>query len=109
MFNFIIIVVVFTTIVWFVYQFTLRKQMEKCSLVRYEYKPYIKTFQEEQSNPVSVFGLYKGMFHQPDSWLDAIGSTSKDNTIQPMSWQGLPKSEVLKEGESSNFENSFFG
>lgn len=109
MFNFIIFSIVFGAIIYFTYQFTWNRKLSQCPLVRYEYKPYTRTFQEEQIDPVSVFGLYKGMFFKPDSYLDKIGSSSKEKTIQPMSWQGLPKSEVLKEGESANFENSFFG
>lgn len=82
-----------------------------CDKVEYKYRPYIRTFQEEQENPVSPLGLYKNMFNKASPWWEATGNASylKESTIQPFSWQGLPKSEVLREGESGNFVNRFFG
>lgn len=99
------------TLLYVLYTYIIKLELKKCKAVRYEYKPYIKTFTEEQENPVSPLGLYKNLFYKVSPWWESTGNSSylKDGTIQPFSWQGLPKSEVLREGESGNFVNSFFG
>lgn len=90
------------------YTYVNKRSMRGCDTTRYVYKPYIKTFQEEQSDPVSAMGLYKDLFYKPDVTV-GYATSGRQGPIQPMSWQGLPKSEVLREGESSNFVNAYFG
>ena len=97
--------------IYILYTYILKRELRKCDKVRYEYRPYVRTFIEEQKDPVSPLGLYKNMFYKPSPWWEATGNASKlsDGSIQPFSWQGLPKSETLREGESGNFVNAFFG
>lgn len=111
MLNLFLIGIVFSGVLWIAFSYTRKLEMRKCDKVRYEYRPYIRTFQEEQENPVSPMGLYKDMFYKSSPWWEATSESSRlpERTIQPYSWQGLPKSEVLREGESSNFVNAFFG
>jgi len=111
MLNFFLIALIFGVVLYVLYDYVLKREILKCQKVQYEYRPYIRTFIEEQENPVSPMGLYKNMFNKPSPWWSATGNASHlpEKTIQPFSWQGLPKSEVLREGESSNFENAYFG
>lgn len=111
MLNFFFIGLIAFVILYLLYTYAVKRQLRTCDKVRYEYRPYIRTFQEEQQNPVSPMGLYKDMFYKTSPWWDSTGNASKlpENTIQPFSWQGLPKSEVLHEGESNNFVNAYFG
>lgn len=108
MFNFILITISIVCVVYVTYTFVVKRQLRECEKVRYVYKPYVRTFQEEQDNPASALGLYRDLFFKSDP-NTISASMPKDGTIQPFSWQGLPKSEVLREGESSNFVNAYFG
>lgn len=107
MLNFFFIGVLAFAFLYVLYTYTIKLKLRKCDTVKYEYRPGIRTFTEEQENPVSPLGLYKNMFYQTSPWWESTGNASylKDGTIQPLSWQGLPKSEVIIEGESSNFVN----
>lgn len=111
MLNLLFFVLMAYLILYIIHTYILKREIRECDNVRYEYRPYVRTFSEEQTNPVSPLGLYKNLFYKASPWWDATGNASylKDGTIQPFSWQGLPKSEVLQEGESGNFVNSFFG
>jgi hypothetical protein len=111
MLNFFLIGLMFAAVIYVLYTYILKRELDKCPKVKYEYRPYIRTFSEEQENPVSPLGLYKDLFNKPSPWWSSTGNASRlaESTIQPFSWQGLPKSEVLREGESGNFVNSYFG
>lgn len=107
MLNFVFISLSAFIVIFIGYTYAVKLNDRRCDTVIYKYRPYIRTFQEEQTNPVSPSGLFKDMFYKPGPWWESTGNASflKDGTIQPFSWQGLPKSEVLIEGESSNFVN----
>ena len=111
MLNFLFLGLSTFAVLYVIVTYTLKVQLRKCDKVRYEYRVGNRTFQEEQRNPVSPLGLYKNMFYKMTPWWSATGNASyiKDGTIQPFSWQGLPKSEVLQEGESNNFVNAYSG
>ena len=111
MLNFFFFGSLFWLVLYLLYTYTIKRELRKCDKVKYEYRPYIRTFEEEQRDPVSPMGLYKDIFYKEGPWWSSTGNSSrlKDGTIQPFSWQGLPKSEVLREGESNNFVNAYFG
>lgn len=111
MLNFFFFGLLAFVVLYLLYTYIVKRKLASCEKVRYEYRPYIRTFQEEQTEPVSPLGLYKDMFNKPGTWWDSTANASRirDGTIQPFSWQGLPKSEVIREGESGNFVNSYFG
>ena len=111
MLNFFLISASFFVVVYVIYTYAIKRELRKCEKVKYEYRPYVRTFTEEQTNPVSPMGLFKDMFNKPSPWINVTTQSSRlpERTIQPFTWQGLPKSEVLREGESGNFVNAFFG
>lgn len=105
MLNFLFISVLFVGVLYMVYIVAVGRKLRTCPKVKYEYRPLIKTFTEEQENPVSPMAMYKNMFYNVDPLLIAQGDKSKEIMIQPFVLGGLPQSDIVREGESQNFLN----
>lgn len=111
MLNFLFISITFYVLLYIIYTYISKKKIKTCQNVIYKYRPQIRTFIEQQTNPVSPFGIYKNMFYKPSPWWESVGNSSKlkDNTIQPFSWEGLPKNENMNDNASTNFLNAYSG
>jgi hypothetical protein len=105
MLNFLFIGMLFIGVLYMTYVVVVGREQRGCPKVKYEYRPYTKTFTEEQENPVSPMAMYKGMFYNVDPLLIAQGDKSKEIMIQPFVHGGLPQSDIVREGESQNFLN----
>ncbi len=106
MLNFLFIGMLFVGIIYTVYIVTVGRKLRNCPKVKYEYRPMLHTFTEEQENPVSPMAMYKNMFYSVDPLLIAQGDKSKEIMIQPFVLGGLPQSDIVREGESQNFLNN---
>ena len=111
MLNFLILSIILFVVIYITYTYTQLVQNRKCDKVEYRYRPYIRTFKEEQSQPVSPFGLYQDLFHKPSPWWSTRVQSADllVGAIQPASWVGLPKDQTIREGEDSSWQNSYFG
>jgi len=97
-------------VIYIAYTYTKVVQNRNCDKVEYRYRPHIRTFKEEQSQPVSPFGLYQDMFHKPSPWWSTAAHSADQlvGAIQPATWVGLPKDQTIREGEPSDWENNYF-
>jgi len=88
-----------------------KKQLERCPKVKYVYRPSVRTFTEEQEQPVSVYGLYKNMFWKFGPFSSTFHQSAQLNLggIQPYSWAGLPKNEMIGNRNPDDWKNDFFG
>jgi hypothetical protein len=106
MLNLLFIGLLFAFVLYMTYAITVGRKLRTCPKVKYVYRPMIKTFIEEQENPVSPMAMYKDLFYSVDPLLVARGDHSKEISIQPFAFGGLPQSDIVKEGESTNFLNN---
>lgn len=85
-----------------------RRIQAKCPKYRYIYRPYSRTFTEEQTEPTSVFKLYKDMFWQEGPWVTTHANPQETSTgrINPYVWGDLPKTDLGTERESHDFLNA---
>ena len=71
--NSIILFLIFIGILFIVVGYINQKKY--CPLPTVEYRYIPRTFEEEQSNPVRVEQLYRGMFNDTNVWLTKMGYT----------------------------------
>ena len=89
-----------------------RKYQETCPTAQIVYKPYIRTFVEEQSEPSYVFTLYKNMFYSDSPWTEKLGGQTaalKRGKQNPFIHGGRPKNPIP--GEKNNrddYLNTYF-
>jgi len=81
-----------------------------CQKYKYEFRPYVRTFVEEQTQPASVFKMYKNMFWQESPWVSTHANPQEKSTgrINPFIFGGLPKTEIGTVKESDDFLNASF-
>lgn len=110
MLNFFFISLILFAIIYVAYTYTQLVQNRTCDKVEYKYRPHIRTFREEQMQPVSPFGLYQDLFYKASPWWDARVDSAQLHvgSIQPATWVGLPKDKTIREGEPSDWQNNFF-
>lgn len=90
-----------------------RRYAESCPTATIVYKPYIRTFTEEQSQPTYVFTMYKNMFYGDSPWTEKLaGQTAalKRGKQNPFIHGERPKNVMA--GENNNRDdhlNTFFG
>ena len=57
-----------------------RRYAESCPTATIVYKPYVRTFIEEQTEPSYVFTIFKKMFHDSSPWAQKLeGQTAALN------------------------------
>lgn len=110
MLNFFIYSLIVISIGYIAYTYTTKVLDRSCDKVEFRYKPQTRTFKEEQMHPVSPFGLFQDLFHQPDPWWSTTTNSSQQRVgaIQPATWVGLPKDKTIREGEDPSWENTYF-
>lgn len=110
MLNFFILSLIFFAIGFVAYTYTQKVLSRRCDKIEYKYKPKIRTFKEEQSQPISPFGLFQDLFHKPSPWWTTRAHSSEllVGAIQPATWVGLPKDKTIREGEDPSWENTYF-
>lgn len=110
MLNFLIVSVIAFAVLYIAYTYSMKTHNRTCQKVEYRYRPYIRTFKEEQSQPVSPFGLFQNLFHKPSPWWStrAHSAHMTVGAIQPATWVGLPKDQMIREGEDDAWENKYF-
>lgn len=111
MLNFILFGIIVCAIGYIAYNYTQKQQDKECDKIEYRYRPYIRTFKEEQQHPVSPFALYKDLFYKPGPWWSKTDNAASltVGSIQPATWVGLPKDQTIRQGEDSDWQNSYFG
>ena len=84
-----------------------KRRAARCLKYRYIYRPYARTFTEEQTEPSSVFKLYKDMFWKQSPWVSTHANPEDKSTgyINPYVWGNLPKTDLGTERESDDYLN----
>jgi hypothetical protein len=111
MFGFIAMAIMGLAVVYALSTYSDKIRARKCKKYRYVYRPYVKTFVEEQTQAPSVFKMYKDMFWQQSPWVSTHANPEEKSTgrINPFVWGGLPKTDLGTERESDDYVNSAFG
>lgn len=88
-----------------------RREARKCPKVKWVYRPAVRSFTEEQTEPVSVFKLYKDMFWQQSPWTTTHANPQEFSRgyINPFVWGELPTTDVGTVRESNDFHNDAYG
>lgn len=110
MFEPLIFLTISFAVLYIVGTWIVKRQQSKCPKYKYVYKPSVRTFTEEQTQPPSVYKMYSDMFYKP-----SVG-TSKDNvgyqynmrggTVNPFPLGGLPTTDLGTVRESNDFLNN---
>lgn len=87
-----------------------RHERRSCPKYRYVYKPYVRTFTEEQTEPASVFKMYQDMFWKQSPWVSTWSNPAQATRgyINPFVWGDLPTTDLGTVRESNDFVNSDF-
>jgi hypothetical protein len=88
----------------------MKRNQAKCPKYKYEYKPAVRTFIEEQTQPPSVYKMYSDMFYKP-SLSTSKGYTGyqyniRGGTVNPFPLGGLPTTDIGTVRESDNYLNN---
>jgi hypothetical protein len=89
-----------------------RRYQESCPTAQIVYKPYVRTFIEEQSEPSYVFTMFKNMFYDNSPWTAKLGAQTaalNRGKQNPFIHGGRPKN--VMSGEKNNrddYLNTFF-
>ncbi len=111
MFEPLIIIIIFGTTLYILASWIYKKQLATCPKFKYVYKPAVKTFVEEQTQPPSVYKLYSDMFYKP-SLPTSRGYTGMQynftgGTINPLiPLGGLPTTDLGTVRESDDYLNT---
>lgn len=92
--------------------YIIKMKNSKCPAPKIVYKPYVRTFIEEQEDPSYVMTLFKTMFHGNNPWFDTkVQSTyTKVGRQQPMAYGGRPKNKMVGQNTSrDDYLGTFFG
>lgn len=89
---------------------TWLEKRRACPRYRYKYRPYVRTFTEEQTTPSSVFKTYKSMFWNQSPWYSTRANPQEYSRgyINPFVWGELPKTELGDERETDQYLNTEF-
>ena len=111
MFGFIALAIIGPAIVYTLSTYADKVRGRKCAKYRYVYRPYVRTFVEEQTQAPSVFKMYKDMFWRQSPWVTTHANPEDKSTgyINPFVWGNLPKTDLGEERESDNYVNTAFG
>lgn len=95
---------------FFVYVITTwiyKRQHATCPKYQYIYKPAIRSFIEEQTQPPSVFKMHQDMFWKQSPWVSTHENPMEKSTgyINPFIHGGLPETDLGTTRESTNFLN----
>jgi hypothetical protein len=87
-----------------------RRRAARCPKYKYVYRPYVRTFTEEQQQPSSVFKMYQDMFWKQSPWVSTTAHPSEFSRgyINPFVWGNLPKTDLGTVRESDDFVNDEF-
>ena len=108
MLGFIVIVMLVALTVFVLGSWFEMRRASRCPKYRYIYRPYVRTFIEEQTQPTSVFKLFKDMFWSEGPWVTTHANPQEKSTgrINPYVWGALPKTDLGTERESHDFLNA---
>lgn len=108
MLGFIVIVALATVTIYILGSWLDKRRDAQCPKYRYVYRPSVRTFIEEQTQPTSVFKLFKDMFWKQSPWVSTHANPEEKSTggINPFVLGGLPKTELGTERESDDFLNA---
>ena len=87
-----------------------KRRADRCPKYRYEYRPYVRTFTEEQTTPASVFKMYQSMFWKQSPWYSTRANPQEYSRgyINPFVWGELPKTELGDVREDDQYLNTEF-
>ena len=87
-----------------------KRRDARCQKYKYEYKPHVRTFIEEQTQPASVFKMYKNMFWQESPWVSTHANPQAQSTgrINPFILGALPTTDIGTVKESNNYLNAVY-
>ena len=74
--KYIMILIIFIGLTIIIVDITRKITMQKCPKPEIMYKYVSRTFEEEQTNPITVSEIFKGLFNDPSPWLQSIGAES---------------------------------
>ena len=110
--KFVLYLIIIAIILIIIGGWIARIYAESCPTSRIVYKPYIRTFVEEQEQPSSVFTIFKNMFHGNSPWTQTFAHRNflKVGKQQPFAWGGRPKNILPGENnDRDDYLNTFFG
>lgn len=92
--------------------YVYKSKLNACPPPKPIYRPLIRTFTEEQENPVSVFSMFKSMFWGGNVWLqkEPHASQLRRGKIQPFAHGELPENDKRgRQVERDDYLGRFFG
>ena len=110
--KFLIYSLIVAAILYVLITYIIKIEDGKCPGSKIEYKPYIRTFIEEQEEPTYVMNIFKKMFHGTNPWFQTKVQSSylKVGRQQPNAYGGRPKNILVGENNSrDDYIGSFFG
>lgn len=110
--KFVLYMLIIGIIIFILGAWLVRLYAESCPTSLIVYKPYIRTFVEEQEQPSYVFTLFKNMFHGNSPWTQTFAHRNylKNGKQNPFILGERPKNVLT--GEKNNrddYLNTFFG
>jgi len=110
MFKPLIFFLISFAVLYIVGTWIVKRQQATCPKYRYEYKPAVRTFVEEQTQPPSVYKMYSDMFYKPSVGTskehDGYQYNMRGGTINPFPLGGLPTTDLGSVRESNDFLNN---
>lgn len=110
--KFLLYVIVIGLILTSLGMYVARYLRGTCPTSRIVYRPYIRTFTEEQEQPSYVFTLFEKMFHGNSPWTQTFAHRNflKVSKKNPFIHGGRPKNVLPGEmNDRDDYLNSFFG
>lgn len=111
MFAPLILIILIALTVYLITGWVKRRNARRCPKYQYKYMPALRTFTEQQTEPASVFKMYKDMFWQQSPWVSTHANPQEfsNGYINPFVWGELPTTDVGTVRESNDFVNDAYG
>ena len=110
--KFLIYSLVVAAIVYVIATYVIKVKNGNCPKARIAYRPYIRTFIEEQEDPTYVTNIFKNMFHGTNPWSETKVQSSylKVGRQDPLVHGGRAKNILVGENNSrDDYMVNFFG
>ena len=101
--KFVLYLLIIAIIILIIGGWISRRYAESCPTATIIYKPYIRTFIEEQKEPSYAFTLFKKMFHDNSPWTQKLdGQTAALNRGKQNPFIHGERSKNVIPGQSNN-------
>lgn len=110
MFESLVVLLIIGGVLYIMGTWLYKREIATCPKYRYVYRPAVRTFVEEETEPPSVYKMYSDMFYKP-SLPTSRGYTGfqynfTGGTVNPLlPLGGLPTTDIGTVRESDNYLN----